>query len=121
MKTTHEQACEQARRAAIIALQNKPSRYDHTIVIGDYELAIAIDAYAVIPPSGRCRQMCETPEEFYGETILEYRVVRIWGLAAPPGQLFTGHCIPGHDMNLPKEVSRSALDSAVLDWCEHER
>ena len=96
------------------AFQQTAVRPDATVLVDGVEFGVMVDEYREIPPTGRCAQRCETPEDLYGETILSYRVVSIWtdGNHAPHYDLL------GEDLSVPPEINSSDIDEEVLRFCK---
>ena len=79
---------------------------EYEITVDGYDMGICLGHYHYTAPSGKCAQLCETPEEFYGDTDLEYQIVWIWG---------EGDCATtGDDLDLPEGIDRGAVDEAVI-------
>ena len=108
---------------AIIALRGytallpaPPPEVDCVVEVDGIELGIADITYTVTPPTGACAQLCETPEELYGDTELEYNIVSIWNDEGYPH-----YDVTGDNLTVPPELSESDVDCAVKDWCEQRR
>jgi hypothetical protein len=48
----------------------EPTEDDHQ----GFTVYVTVDYFRHTPPSGRSAQACETPEEYYGDTELEYSI-----------------------------------------------
>ena len=83
-----------------------PYNAEYEITVDGYDMGINIYTYEEHPPSGKCAAQCETPEEFYGDTELEYGIMWIWG----EGDSAT----TGEDLDPPEGVDPGAIDEAVI-------
>lgn len=72
---------------------------DMELTINGYTLNIVVDDYSITPPSGKCAARCETPEEFYGDTDISYRIV----------------AIQGEDLNRPEDVNEWLLNNEIIE------
>lgn len=80
---------------------------DYEIGIGDYVIGVDIDHYHYSPPTGRCAQLCETPEDLYGDLDLEYTIKSIY-------REETGETEEGDDLDLPEGIEDGDLGDLVL-------
>lgn len=79
---------------------------EYEVTVGDYEIGVDIDAYHYEPPSKKCAQLCETPDEYYGYTELEYHIKFI-----SDGEKDQ----EGDGLDIPVDISVSELDDAILE------
>jgi hypothetical protein len=108
----------EAEKAVALAVRalTEPELPDFVCLVDGIEFGIVLDEYNYTPPSGRCAQRCETPDEYYGHITLEYRIVSIW--------TDTDHDphydMLGDDLSVPPDVNDGDLYYKVLDWARND-
>ena len=79
---------------------------DVGITIGDYEIDVVVDYFHHEPPYKGSARLCETPDEYYGYTEIEYSIVRIDGLNGTE---------EGDDLDLPSDVDSDMVYELVME------